>query len=159
MFIYKSILLLLITVTTLQLNTAYCADIYKWTDEQGVVHFGDRPDNTENSATQPATLYKVPKNNTANVSSSNKERAIKQQKLLDSFQADRRAKKELRDKKRKQAKNKKYNCQVATDKLKRYQNASKIYVRNEVGEKVYLDDKQRQQETELMNQQMIKWCN
>ncbi len=141
------------------LNIGYCADIYKWTDEQGVVHFGDRPNSTENTASQPATIYKVPKNNTANVSSSNKERALKQQKLLDSFQADRRAKKQLRDKKREQTKAKKYNCQVATDKSKRYKTASRIYTRNDEGEKVYLDDKQRQKETELMAQQVKKWCD
>ncbi|VAX00264.1 hypothetical protein MNBD_GAMMA22-81 [hydrothermal vent metagenome] len=155
MLIYKSAYYSILLFSFLLIsNSSYSTDIYKWTDKDGTVHFGDRPEQQQNSA----TLYKVPKNNSSNVSSSNKERAQKQKKLLDSFAADRRAKKELQSKKNKQAKIRKYNCKVSKDKLIRYQNASRIYVRNELGEKVFLDDEQRLKETNLLKQQSEKWC-
>jgi len=152
-FIYKSILVLFILFSASLVSTSgYSGDIYKWTDADGNVHFGDKPDN------QAAAKYKVPKNNTSNVSYTNKERAEKQKKLLDSFQADRREKQQKQATKNKNNKAKKYNCQVSKDRLVRYQNASRIYTRNDVGEKTFLDKKQRQQETELMKIQIKKWC-
>lgn len=153
MLIYKSIQLVLTTISILLVtNSAYSGDIYKWTDADGNVHFGDKPDN------KPAQLYNVPKNNSANISSTNEERAKKRKKLLDSFDAQRRSKEEQRATKRKNSKTRKYNCQVSKDRLIRYQRASRIYSRNDVGEKVFLDDQQRQHETSLMKQQINKWC-
>lgn len=155
MLIYKSThYLLLLFITLLISSTGYSADIYKWTDSDGTVHFGDKPNQQHNSA----TLYKVPKNNTANVSYTNKERALKQKKLLDSFKAQRRIKKQQQSEKREQAKVRQYNCKVSKDKLIRYQKSSRIYSRNEVGEKIFLSDEQRLKEITLMKQQAEKWC-
>ena len=36
--------LLILTVTLVTLPVPQSADIYKWTDEQGRVHYGDRPE-------------------------------------------------------------------------------------------------------------------
>ncbi len=155
MLIYKSAHnLRLLFITLLISNTSYSADIYKWIDKDGTVHFGDKPDHQHNSA----TLYTVPKNNSANVSYTNKERALKQKKLLDSFEAQRRIKKQQQSKKREQAKVRQYNCKVSKDKLIRYQKSSRIYSRNELGEKMFLSDEQRLKEIKLMKQQTEKWC-
>ena len=153
MLFYKSITLLLSIIILSITNPVYSGDIYKWTDAQGNVHFGDKPDNA------PASIYKVPKKNTANVSVTNKSRAEKQKKLTDSLQAERRDKKEKRDKKRENSNTKKYNCQVAKDRLRRYQRASGIYDRNDVGEKIYLNEKERQNEINNMKELVTKWCD
>ncbi len=133
-------------------NVCFAGDIYKWTDANGNVHFGDKPDNN------PASIYTVPKGTTSNVSSTNKERAEKQKKLTDSLRSARRDKKELADKKRKNRKTRKYNCRVAKDDLRKYQRASGIYDRNDVGEKIYLNEKERLLEIEYMKNQVEKWC-
>jgi len=153
MFIYKSKILLLITLFLSSVNIAYCADIYKWTDKDGVVHFGDNPNNS------PASVYKVPKNNSTNISTTNSERIARQKKLVDSMQAERLSQKEKRLKKRKDAKARKYNCQISKDKLERYKSASGIYIRNDVGEKIFLNKKKKQEEIQLMKEQTEKWCN
>ncbi|MFV1983480.1 MAG: DUF4124 domain-containing protein [Thiohalomonadales bacterium] len=154
MLIYKSIkLLLLINITILLMNSGHTGEIYKWTDKEGNVHFGDNPRDN------PASIYQIPKGNTSNISSTNKERAEKQKKLLDSFQADHREKKQQREKKTHNANVKKYNCQVAKDDLIGYQRARGIYDRNDVGEKIYLSEKERLLEIQYMKDQVKKWCN
>jgi len=155
LLIFKSVQILLISGIILVSisNSAHTADIYKWTDKQGNVHFGDKPGN------KPAALYKIPKNNTANVSITNKERTKKRKKLLDSMQADRREKEKKRKDKRHNNDVKKYNCQVAKDDVKRYQRASGIYDRNEVGEKIYLSKEERKREIQHMKDQVKKWCD
>ncbi|MFV2060125.1 MAG: DUF4124 domain-containing protein [Gammaproteobacteria bacterium] len=154
MLTYKSILSMLLIGISLGIsNIGILGEIYKWTDADGIVHFGDKPENN------PASVYKVPKGNTSNVSTTNKERAEKQKKLTESLRDARRDKEEQDDKKRENIKVRKYNCRVAKDDLAKYQRASGIYDRNDVGEKVYLNEKERLREIENMKNQVNKWCS
>jgi hypothetical protein len=145
-------LVFLLSITLLITSTGYSGEIYKWIDADGNVHFGDKPGNN------PASVYQIPKGATSNISTTNKERADKQKKLTNSLRAARRDKEEQADKKRKNKNVRKYNCRVAKDDLGKYQRAAGIYDRNDVGEKVYLNEKERLLEIEYMKKQVSKWC-
>ena len=91
--LHKSTSIIIFTFLVLSASTAE-AEIYKWVDDNGNVHYGDKPvANSEqlNIVTDEAPTNKLSK----------KERAERRQNLIDAFEEDRQAKKEQQEKARK----------------------------------------------------------
>ena len=128
------------------------AEIYKWTDEKGNVHYGDKPIVNSEEILIPEKI---------NVQSrvTMQEREEKRKRLLESFAEDRADKKEQQEKQ--EIKKKKLNrqCITARDRLKTYQKSSRLYDLNEKGERVILSDKARQQAVNQLSAEIDKHCN
>lgn len=128
------------------------AEIYKWTDEKGNVHYGDKPIVNSEEILIPEKI---------NVQSrvTMQEREEKRKRLLESFAEDRADKKEQQEKQ--EIKKKKLNrqCITARDRLKTYQKSSRLYDLNEKGERVILSDMARQQAVNQLAAEIDKYCN
>ena len=128
------------------------AEIYKWTDEKGNVHYGDKPIVNSEEILIPEKI---------NVQSrvTMQEREEKRKRLLESFAEDRADKKEQQEKL--EIKKTKLNrqCITARDRLKTYQKSSRLYNLNEKGERVILSDKARQQAVNQLSAEIDKHCN
>ncbi|MFW2372964.1 MAG: DUF4124 domain-containing protein [Gammaproteobacteria bacterium] len=127
------------------------AEIYKWVDEKGNVHFGDKPvANSEEIV--------IPEQTNVQNRPSKEERGDRRKRLLDSFAEDRADRKELQAKQKKQKKKLDRQCAIARDKMKIYNRSRRLYDLDEKGERVILSDKARQQAVEQLAADINKHC-
>jgi len=113
------------------------AGVYKWTDEQGNVHFGDRP---TSSQAEQIKLKKYPKS--SGPTSSSTQPKVTQQQLLNMYQQEREKKKAERKKQKEEAKELAQKCADARDALSRYER-SRLYENLPSGERRYFSEEER----------------
>jgi len=114
------------------------AGAYKWVDEEGRVHFGDRPTSTQ------AEQIKLKKNPKASLSTAPnaEQRRITQQRMLDVYRQEREAKKAAKQKQKEEALKIAQQCADARDNLRQYER-SQLYENLPNGERRYLSTKER----------------
>ena len=107
------------------------AGIYKWTDEKGNVHFGDRPVN-QGAATE--LIYDTESRaGITNSSGNNKERNRMAKELEDDRKERQNNREEIRIAQKKAQK----RCARSKDQLRQYQRASSIYKLKNNCDRVY----------------------
>ena len=127
----KIITLAVLLVTAPAISAA--ASVYKWTDENGVTHFGDRQPNGQQSETVSIKTGKR--------SESNRQSPQEQVKALEeqeAKQAERREESAVEEARRKQ---RQANCETARSNLSILQRNSRIRV-EENGEQRYLSEEE-----------------
>ncbi|VAX06883.1 hypothetical protein MNBD_GAMMA25-1512 [hydrothermal vent metagenome] len=146
--IYFTPLLLLLSLPMAQ------AEIYKWVDEQGQVHYSEKPPKEKHPATEIRIRTYTPHAPLI----SPKQRKQQRDNLLRAFQEERQIRNEAKEKKeQKEAKNRN-NCMHARDRLKNFERANVLYDLDEQGERVYLSDAQRKRAEDNLRAQINKWC-
>lgn len=126
------------------------AEIYKWVDDQGRTHYGDKP--TESSKEIEVNTQKKDLINTG------ESREERRQKLLDSFDEDRARKNEEKEK-QKQAKEKHMRqCAFAKDRLRRYERAGYLYNLDKDGNRVVISKEERKQTVDGLRDNIKKYC-
>lgn len=126
------------------------AEIYKWVDEQGRTHYGDK--SVENSEQLNITTKKSGNSN------SSSDRAERRQRLIDTIDEDNARKKETKDKKRKEKKKRERNCAIAKDKLTRMERAGYLYDLDKDGNRVIISNEERKKETSGLRKNIKKYC-
>jgi len=141
-----SLLLLLVFVFPVS------AEIYKWTDSDGNVHFGDRPSDIE-SATE--LDIKVNKNSGITNSSGNKKereymlKKIEEEKLED---AEKKKKRIAENKKRKK------RCNSYKRSYQVHIQSNRTYRMSPDGERTYLTEEQRENKKKKLIRGIEKYC-
>lgn len=134
------------------INTASSAEIYKWIDEKGNIHYGDKPavDSAEKidvtDTARPDPIYR---------------KELKQQtKLLDVMRGERLENERNRDRIRAERAKRKTNCLKARNLLADMQNASYLYEATEdpFNPRV-LSSEERASETAKMESEVKRWCD
>ena len=119
-------------------TTVVYGEIFKWVDEQGNTHYGDKP-STDSSATQ----LNIPEPQVKKESPDVQDRDERRRRLADVMQEDRLKKKE----EQKQAYEKKSEldkkCVYAKDQLRRYEESGYLYNLDKDGNRVQLPDEHR----------------
>ncbi|MEW6353604.1 MAG: DUF4124 domain-containing protein [Pseudomonadota bacterium] len=131
---------------------AQAADAYKWIDEQGRVHYGDRPGN--------AGAREVPiKSAPAPAPDSHLEqRRTQQDKLLRAFEDERKLKQQHQAQAKAEAEQRDKECKLAKLRLKNYEKADYLYAETDDGKRNILSDQERQQALEEAKQAVEYWC-
>ncbi|GAB4295445.1 MAG: DUF4124 domain-containing protein [Thiohalomonadaceae bacterium] len=146
---------LLLSLLTLCLSPAFAAGVYKWVDEQGQVHFGERPP----ARTQAQELQlKVPAAAPA-AAPTEAERRDNEQRLLRAFEEEREQKKAQERKNREDQARRERNCAIARDRLRRYRSAGSLYDLDRQGNRVTLDEDQRAAAEQRAEQEVARWCD
>lgn len=127
------------------------AGVYKWVDEKGNVHYGDKP---QADVAVPVQIDKVPTQSTADRES----RQELRQRVTDSLEEDRLAKQEEREKQKKQREKRLKECNWLKDRQKRYQGAAGLYQLDKDGNRVFLSDDSRKQTEKKLQRQINKAC-
>lgn len=127
------------------------AGVYKWTDEEGNVHFGDRP------PSQEAEQIKVPKSAPATQAPNAKERWETRQRMLEIYEEDRTKKKQAKAEEKRKRKEMEARCVIARDRLKAYKDAA-LYDLNENGERSYYSDEEKKAYIQNLEAQIKKHC-
>ena len=128
------------------------AQVYKWVDEKGATHYGERPPEGQNArrleSTPPAgPASPQPK---AETGQEWQDKNIEFQKRR--IQRERKAERE-----QKEARDRQRRCVVARDDLRQMQSA-RLYELNEKGERVYLDDAGHKAAIDRVKQDIAKNC-
>jgi hypothetical protein len=131
------------------------AGVYKWVDEQGRVHYGEKPPartQAQEMQLKAAPLDDAPVEDEA-------ARRDKEQRLLRAFDEERTQKKEQQQKSREEQEQRQRNCVLARDRLRRYQNASSLYNLDKKGERRTLSEAERAASEQQARQDVARWCN
>lgn len=130
-------------------------DIYKWTDEDGNVHYGDRPtgDATEqrvaisSRATDPSKVQ-------ARVQSRHERDVATKEEAAAAAPAGPSEEELLA-----QAKERAQKCETYKARLQKFVTSRRLYKQDDNGERVYLDEEQTQAARERVENQVQEYCN
>jgi hypothetical protein len=130
------------------------AGVYKWTDAEGRVHYGDSP-----QAAQSATEVKVDETiDGVSVGSDVESRDEKRQRLLDAMEEDRLEKKTQREAAQAEQTQRNQRCVRLKDRLKNQASATGVYRLDNQGNRVFIDDAQRKSAEAKLRAQINEAC-
>lgn len=128
--------------------------VFKWVDGNGQVHYGERPPGDAR-----ATPMELPTSSAPSQPATEDDRRERQQRLLEAFQSDREKKQEQAAQAARAAEQRKRNCAVARDRLRRLLEAGFLYKLGEDGERQVLGDAQRSAAEQGARADVQQWCN
>ena len=133
-----SVILCLFAILSCLLAPAVSAEVYKWTDAEGRVHFGDRPPGRD---AESVTIRGAGKDDANDYQApvTPADRAAKQRRLLNAFEEERRQKQEQKDEARNKKMERQRSCAKARDELEGLLTHGRIYNLDKDGNRVYLD--------------------
>ncbi|MEJ2620758.1 MAG: DUF4124 domain-containing protein [Candidatus Thiodiazotropha sp.] len=130
------------------------AGVYKWTDENGQVHFSDRPvseSSTEVKIKQPPS--------SGSPSNSSQQRQQNMRKMLNALEEERSEKREAKLKAKQEREKRKRKCIYAKDRYSSHNRASGIYSYKKDGQRSYLSDDERKSHMKKLKADIERWCN
>ena len=129
------------------------AEVYRWVDENGKVHFGDRPPR----GVQTESLD-LPETGGGPPAPTDEERKAKTRRLLDAWEEERRIKKEQQAQAAADKAKRKRRCSRARHELRDLQQGALFYELDEQGERRYLSDAELEQEKQKWREAIEYWC-
>ena len=133
---------------------AFANDIYKWTDENGDIHYGDRPTGAVSGERLAISSRRTdPSKVQARVRSSHATRARAEEAAASAPQGP------TEDELRAQAAEKKQKCDTYKARLQRFVQSRRLYKEGENGERVYLDEEQTHAARERVENQVQEYCS
>ncbi len=130
------------------------AGVYQWTDDQGQVHYSDRP--VADTAREVPVKPSPSKPLTPDAEGASRQERT--QRMLDVYQEDREKKQQARKKQSEEREKRKRNCVVAKDRYQSYSRARGIYSFKKDGERQYMDEKSRENYMRKLKADIEKWC-
>ena len=132
------------------------AAVYKWIDDEGNVHYGDRPAGSEPSVEMEVDdSVTIPSFGGRDDSMSREER---RERLLQAMEEDRLEKKQQREQKQALKQRNRKKCNFYRDRMRHYQRASGIYQLDQDGNRVYMSDADRAKSTKNLQKKIDKYC-
>jgi hypothetical protein len=141
----------LLFLACLYLGSNASAEIYKWVDDQGRTHYGDKP-------ADEADSLQVDVSKKGHIAS-DADRSEKRQRLLDAMQEDRQRKQQQAEKQREQKQYAQRQCTIARDRLKQYESVGYLYRLDQDGNRIVIPTEKRDQLTEKLRDDIRKNCN
>jgi len=142
----------IIIVMMLFIMSPASAGIYKWTDNKGKVHFGDRPVNSES-----ATEIKVNINRNTGVTNSSGNKKEREY-LLKKIEKNKEEKAEKRSERLAKSKKRKKKCDAYRRNYQSHIQSNRTYRMSPKGERTYLSDKERDLRKKMLNKGISKYC-
>ncbi len=147
----------LIAILTLSLlcasGGALAGKIYKWTDSEGNVHYGERPPTTQ---AREIDLPKTPPSSRGPAQGNSLQETNKLLETMRKEREDKAAKKAAAEKERKA---REANCSGAKRRLAAYTIGGRIYEIDDQGERSYLSDAEIDKRKQAAQKEVDQWCN
>ena len=146
--------LILLTTASMAFSTAAVAgEIYKWTDDEGNVHYEDRPTGEE---VERVAIASNRTSNSAVRASVDARRA--RQTAREDANAQREEDQRKADEVAKIAAEREQKCQDSRDRMENYLQARRLYREDENGEREYLDDSQVMEARSKAQEDIQAYC-
>lgn len=148
--------LILVTAAALAATGAAVAgEIYKWTDENGTVHYVDRPTGDPSEERVAVLSNRTDSGSVkASVEARRERVAARDEAKAQKAEAQKVAEQEQADKEKRQA-----DCQMYRDRLEGFLQAPRLYREDDSGERVYLDDEQILATRQKVQDQIQETCD
>jgi len=150
----KKIILIIISGLMLSLFslTSY-AEIYRWTDKNGKVHFSDKPvsDKAKTVDINVKPSSPIPEK-------SRNERKQRSEDFMRAREEERAAKNKSIEEKKKLKKQRKKDCIEAKKEYKRTIEAGAVYIRDDEGDRVYLEPVERKKAEAEVKARVERLC-
>jgi hypothetical protein len=137
----------------LLLSSQASAQVYKWVDEKGVTHYGERPPQGQKASPVTAT---PPAGSAPSQAKPQSSRDWQEQNI--EFQRRRIQREQQADREQQDANTRTRRCNLAKDDLRQMESVERLYDLNEKGERVYLGDAERKAEIEQARQFIARNC-
>ena len=151
----KFLFFIFLIIQTLQ--AANAAPVYKWTDEDGQVHYGSKPKDKNAKEIKIKNEYIDSGSSTKSLSAD--ERADKLNRFVNSIDAENKSKEEEKREKKEQEEKNIARCNASRDQLRRYENSGALYDLDEKGNRILLNKTQYEQAMQQARARVQKWCN
>ena len=126
-----------VTLLVLGIGSAAAGGIYRWVDDQGRVHYGDRPPaDGKGVGNLPGPASPTPDSGAA-------ERRQRRQRLLDTFATERQERQAQAARDRSQRAELRRRCTLAHNRLTDFERANLLYRQGKDGQRQYLSDADR----------------
>ena len=152
--IRKYVMTCLIMIVVSTSGIAFANDIYKWTDEDGNVHYGDRP---TGDATEERMAISSSSTNPAKVQARAQSRYAPKEPAEEAVANEPQGPTE--DELRVQAEQRKQKCDTYKARLQKFVQSRRLYKQDENGDRVYLDEDQTQAARERVENQVQEYCH
>ena len=139
------------------INIAMAAPVYKWIDEDGQVHYGNKADNK--NAKEVEIKERYIDSGSPKKSLNAEERANNLKRFVNSIDAENKSKAEELKKKKEEEEKKLIRCNASRDQLRRYESSGALYDLDEKGNRILLNKKQYEQAMVQARARVQKWCN
>jgi hypothetical protein len=146
----KQMLHCLILLLVYGISASASADIYKWVDEEGQVHYGDKP---QGKSSEQMSVEEKPV-----VRPQEQDRREYQKRLLNSYATERKQKQEEKAKLEKQQAEQRQRCEQARQRLAKYKSAGFLYTKDKEGGRVILNDEQHKAALERAREAVKTHC-
>jgi len=133
-------------------STSVHADLYKWTDAQGKVHYSDQPPTAKAQIIKNSAAGQADITSQAKQSLDAKDRAY-QERREEAEKARAKAEKEAE-----QARIQRENCAKARSNLSTLQNSPRVYKTDATGQRTYMDDAARASALESSQKAVSDFC-
>jgi hypothetical protein len=127
------------------------AEVYRWVDEKGQVHYGDQDRDAGTRAIKPHARPPT--------QGDQQQRMQKTRKLLNAYQIERQQLREQKAEQKKQAEKRKRECIQARDNLRKYTDYGNIYQLGDDGKREYLSVKERTALLQRSREAVTRLCS
>lgn len=134
---------------------AMASEIYKWTDDNGDIHYGDRPSGV---ATEQVLAMTYNRTNSGSVQKRVKAR-VDATTARDDARAEEAASEQEAAENAAIAAERERKCERSRTRLETYLQSRRLYRTDDNGERVYLDDEQRLEARGKAEQQVSEFCS
>ena len=146
---------LLLIISVLYVVSAQ-AEVYKWVDEKGRVHYGDKP----TVGSQPVEVKQhEARDKPAATGEDELTRDEKRQRVSDMLEEDRLAKNKEREKEKRERERKKRECNRLKDHQRHVERASRLYKLDKDGNRVFMPNDQREKSQQKLRKRIKKACS
>lgn len=129
------------------------AGVYKWVDENGKVHYGDRP-----AAGGSSLEMNVDTTSSVSPPVNDQSREEKRERLLRAMEEDRLELQQEREKQQAKKESYRVKCNYYRDMMRGYERARGIYKLDMNGSRVYMSDSEREKSTRQLRAKINKYC-
>lgn len=129
----------LIAIIAMATAAAHAGSVYKWVDQNGKVHYGDRP---AQGADSVRLEVETPKSTTSDISNARRE---KQRRLLEAFEHEDAQEEAEQARRRREKQERKLACARAQDNLQRMRDAGYLYRYDDNGERIIFSNSERKE--------------
>lgn len=130
---------------------ASAAGVYRWVDEQGNVHFGDKPHGVDAEEVQ---IKSPPRSETPAQNGT-----VDRERLLRALEAERLERAEQRQARERERAEREQRCFEARDDLRRLETAGVVYELDSDGRRRVLSDSERGQALAAARARVQRWCD
>lgn len=131
------------------------SDIYKWTDDNGIVHFGDTPSGA--ASAQIIDLDSKPTDPAA-VETRVQSRVAARNAAADA-EAAALARQPTEEERRAEARQRVEKCTLYKNRLQKFVTSRRLYREDENGERVYLDEAESLAARAKVQEQVLEYCD